>query len=111
MDIKDFIENSLLQIVEGVNNANEKIKNFGALISSKNVRPLREGTTFNTNTGDLVNLIEFDIGVTVNEKDTTSGGAGIKIAGLNIGGDLQNESVNQRISRIKFSIPLTLPSK
>lgn len=110
MDIKDFVENTLLQIVQGVNSANEQLKDSGAIISSKDVRPLREGTTYNTRTGDLVNLIEFDIAVTVNEKDTANGGAGIKIVGISIGGSLQNETSNQSISRIKFSIPLTLPS-
>jgi len=111
MDIKDFIETSLTQIVEGVNSANTKLKETGAIISSKNVRALREGTTLNSITGDLVNLIEFDVAVTVNEIDTANGGVGIKIAGINIGGKLQNESANQTISRIKFSLPLTLPSK
>lgn len=111
MDIKDFVENTLLQIVQGVNSANEKLKDTGAIISSKNVRPLREGTTYNSSTSDLVNLIEFDIAVTVNEKDTANGGMGIKIAGISIGGGLQNETANQSISKIKFSIPLTLKSQ
>ena len=110
MDIKDFVENTLLQIVNGVNDANKKLIDTGAIISSKDIRPMREGTTLNTKTGDLVNLIEFDIAVTVNEKDTANGGAGIKIVGFNVGGTLQNEITNQSISRIKFSIPLTLPS-
>ncbi len=108
MDIKDFVENTLVQIVEGINNANEKLKDQGAKITSKDVRALREGTTLNSRTGDLVNLIDFDVAVTVNEKDTADGGAGIKIAGINIGGKLQNETSNQSISRIKFSIPLSL---
>ena len=111
MDIKDFVENTLLQIVQGVNSANEKLKDTGAIVSSKNVIPLREGTTYNTSTGDLVNLIEFNIAVTVNEKDTANGGMGIKIAGINIGGGLQSELANQSISKIKFSIPLTLKSQ
>jgi len=111
MDIKDFIENTLVQIVQGVNNANEKLKDTGSIISSKNVRPLRDGTTYNTETGDLVNLIEFDIAVTVNERDTANGGMGIKIAGINIGGNLQNENANQSINKIKFSIPLTFKAR
>jgi hypothetical protein len=111
MDIKDFVENTLLQIVQEVNSANEKLKDTGAIISSKNVRPLREGTTYNSSTYDLVNLIEFDIAVTVNEKDTANGGMGIKIAGISIGGRLQNETANQSINKIKFSIPLTLKSQ
>lgn len=111
MDIKGFVEIALTQIIEGAISANESIKESGALISSKDVRPLRESTTYNTTTGNLVNLIEFDIAVTVNEKDIAEGGAGIKVAGLSIGGGLQKESVNQTISRIKFTVPLTFPPR
>ena len=111
MDVKDFVETTLVQIVEGINIANGKLNGTGAIISSKNVRPLRDGTTYNTDTGHLVNLIEFDVAVTVIEKDTAGGGGGIKIAGISIGGQLQNETANQSVSRIKFSVPLTLPAK
>lgn len=110
MNIKDFVETTIVQIVEGVNSANVKLKDLGAIVTSKDVRPLREGTTYNTTTGDLVNLIDFDVAITINEKDTTGGGAGIRIAGINIGGELKNEVNNQSLSRIKFSIPLTLLS-
>lgn len=112
MDIKEFIENTLVQIVQGVNCANGKLMDTGAKISSKDIGAIREGTTFNKQTGDLVNLIEFDVAVTVSERDIANGGAGIKIAGfINIGGDLQNENANQSVSRIKFSVPLSLPAR
>jgi len=107
MDVKEFIESSLIQIIEGINGAKDKLKGSDVLISSKDVRPLREGTTVNHQTGNLVNLIEFDMAVTVNEKDTSGGKAGINIVGLNIGGGLQNEVSNQTVSRIKFSVPVT----
>src|SRR5688572_26901733 len=106
MDIKEFVRNTLVQIVQGVNSANEEIKDAGAKISSKDIGAIREGLTFNKSTGDLVNLIEFDIAVTVNEKDIANGGGGIKVAGLiNMGGSMQNENSNQSVSRIKFSVP------
>lgn len=110
MEIKDFIEVSLVQIVEGVNQAKAKLLSTGATISSKDVRPLRDGTTYNHATGNLVNIVEFDVAVTVNEKDTTGGKAGVNVVGLNIGGGMQVENTNQKVSRIKFTIPLTLPA-
>ena len=111
MDVKEFVESTLVQIVEGISNANEKLKGSGAIVSSKHVMPVRDGSTRNEKTGDLVNLIDFDVAVTVNEKDTADGGAGIEIAGIQIGGRLQNATENQSVSRIKFSIPLTIPAK
>jgi hypothetical protein len=78
MDVKEFIESTLVQIVEGINNANEKLKDTGAVISSKNVRPTENGaTTINVNTGDLVNFIDYDVAVTVKEKNRANGGASV----------------------------------
>ena len=68
---------------------------------------MREGTTYNHETGHLVNLVEFDIAATVNEKDTADGKAGISIAGFNLAGGKQNETINQTVSQIKFSVPVT----
>jgi len=111
MDIKEFVGSTLVQIIEGINDAKEKLKDSGAVISSKNVEGMRGGTLRNKITGDVVNLIDFDVAVSVNEKDAANGGAGINIAGVQFGGQLQNETVNQSVSRIKFSIPLTIPAK
>jgi hypothetical protein len=109
MDIKDFVENSLIQIVEGVVNANTKLKEMGAKVSSKDIRPLRESTTYNQVTNQVVNLVDFDLALTVSDKDSSGIGGGIKITSFTIGGQSQNESTKQTVSRIKFSIPLTLP--
>ena len=109
MEINTFIESVLIQIVEGTKNANQIIINSGATISSKDVRPLRDSTTYNFTNNKLVNLIEFDIALTVIENDKKNGTGGIKIAGIQFGAGIESETNNQIISRIKFSLPLTLP--
>ena len=42
MDLKEFIELTLIQIVDGVQDANKKVTESGARISSKNVRTFYE---------------------------------------------------------------------
>jgi hypothetical protein len=109
MDLKEFIELTLIQIVDGVQDANKKVTESGARISSKNVRPTKESQFFNFVESKLVNNIEFDVAVTTTENDNANGCAGIKIAGINIGGGIENQTSNQTVSRIKFNIPLQLP--
>jgi len=62
MDIKEFIKDSLLQIVDGIIESNEALKVKGASIPTKNVageggywyaKPINNG-------GDLVNYLQVD---------------------------------------------------
>lgn len=76
MDIKEFIKDSLLQIVDGITESNEALKAKGASIPIKNVageggywfaKPISNG-------GDLINYlkIDFDIAVEVSEGSTAN---------------------------------------
>jgi len=56
--------------------------------------------------------IEFDIAVSAEEKNSKSGGAGIKVLQfLEAGGKLDNETKNSTVSRIKFGINVNLLNK
>ena len=46
----------------------------------------------------------FDIAVTATEENNISGGGGVKVAILNIGGGSEHSKLNESISRIKFYI-------
>jgi len=108
MNVKDFVEATLTQIVEGTNAAAEKIKGSGVSISPKNIRGSHSALAIDYVTDDMVNLIEFDIAITVNENDKGEGGAGITIAGIHLGGKVQTENLSETVSRVKFMIPMKL---
>ena len=105
MDIKEFVRNTIVQVVEGVNSASLELKESGSkvLLGSQVARGV--GVVFNSN-GEHINSLDFDIAVVAVEKDSISGGAGLKIAGVNLGGSTKNELSNQSISRIQFSVPI-----
>lgn len=128
MEIKDFIKEALLQIVDGVTSANSELKDRGAYIPTKNVAGEGVIVTLEKGKGETKNHIkvDFDLAVVLTTSDSTkvdgslktSGEGKLKIApfikiGMGAGaeGSLSNEnkSENQTIHRIKCTIPLSVP--
>ena len=104
MDIKEFVESAIIQVVEGVNNASLRIIDSGVRIGSQ--PSMGSGNIIINTDRELMNSLDFDIAVVAVEKDSTSGGGGIKIAGISLGGSASNENTNHSISRIQFSVPI-----
>ena len=131
MEIKDFIEESLLQIIDGVVNANKSLVPKGSYIPNKDIKG--EGGYYDTSVSTAVNGVEhylkidFDIAVIVDEShDVHIGGeAGTKGASLKVAKMIEAESgleakakgfyesgrKQEVVHRIKCSIPLALPGK
>lgn len=112
MDIKDFIKESLLQIVDGISETNEALKEKGAYIPTRMV--VGEGVwgtlDMETNTTRHFMRVDFDLAVTVTQGDKIKAGGGLSIASLaKAGATSENCSQNEEISRIKYTIPIALP--
>jgi hypothetical protein len=113
MDLKEFISETIVQVVEGVEDARRKVKDKGVGINPQlTTNPshaevhglLRHG--MNT----FAQVINFDVALTVLEGKGTKGGIGIFAAGIGLGSSGQSQSENSSVSRVKFSIPLVLPT-
>ena len=128
MEIKDFIKEALLQIVDGVTSANSDLKSKGAYIPTTNV--VGEGilaTLEQEKRRTKTHIkVDFDLAVVLSQVDSTkldgslktSGESKLKIApfikiGMGAGaeGSVSNENMseNQSIHRIRCTIPLSLP--
>lgn len=100
MELKEFTKLALIEIVEAAKEANEVFQE-NAFISNKH----SDGSYWKYDP----QFVEFDVAVTSTETDSSNGGAKLKVASmLSLGGDLSSQSINQTVSRIKFSIPLVL---
>ena len=116
MDIKDFIKESLLQIVDGITEANKALESKGASIPVTGVAGegvwwtlIKEGNDRHTKHAMRV---DFDLAVTVSQSDNLKAGGGISIASLlNAGATSENCSQSESVSRIKYTIPLELPNQ
>lgn len=115
MELQDFVKEALVQVIGGVTAAQDEIRKAG---SSAEISPAlktnwetleRQGKAM-SDSGRVVQLLEFDIAVTVAEKTQTKGKIGIAIGVLGLGSQGQSESSDSSASRIKFSVPILLPT-
>lgn len=129
MEIKEFIEEPLLQIVEGIVNANKSLAPKGSYIPNKDIEG--EGGYCDTSVAAVLNGVEhylkidFDIAVIVDEShdvhiggETGTKGASLKVAKMieaksgleaKAKGFYESGRKKEAVHRIKCSIPLALP--
>jgi hypothetical protein len=94
MDVKDFVSDTLKQIIDGVVDAQEYAKEKDAVVVPYH---------------DYQKNVSFDLAVTVVEGKETSGKAGISVWSIGAGVGGKTESSSSTVSRIKFEIPIELP--
>lgn len=115
MELKQFVSDTVMAIVEGVVDAQQRAADMGALVNptmlTRTTSNIGENTIWNSKDNNLARLVRFDIAVTVEEGTATSGKIGVVSGILNLGSTGRSEDKNIAISRIQFDIPVLLPGK
>lgn len=110
MDLKEFVAESLSQIVEGVTEAQQRIAEIGGAVSpaiASLSHNKRDGTLHD---GRVVRLVEFDVAVSASSEDTTGAGAKLTVASIfSGGGEKRKQNVSESYSRIQFTVPIAYP--
>lgn len=120
MNLKDFIKESIVEISEAINEANEELSGKGAIVNPARVHVYgdKESSVYgyvldpdeNESLRRPVHLLNFDVAVTASETEGTKGGASIKVAGFGLGVNGKEETNNSINSRITFNLPVSLPT-
>ena len=109
--LEDFTTEVLGQIIKGVNNANAVATQHGALINPATMRSVRGDLVYDPDRpGNSMQEIEFDIAITAVEKSEGKAGAGVFVSVIGLGAQMKEGLENSTVSRIKFSVPVKLPS-
>jgi hypothetical protein len=98
MELQDFIDETLKQIISGVRSAQESAIELGAKINPRG--------------GSVVEMrsVHFDIAVNTSEGAVTKGGIGVVVGPVgSVGSQDQSDVASSSMSRIKFSVPVKLP--
>jgi hypothetical protein len=112
MQLEEFISATFKQLIDGVMSAQEYATQKGACVNPA-------ATAFRTDQGmrlwdrnDVAPIaeVEFDVAVTATEGKESKGGIGIFVGSVGVGAQGRSDVTNQSISRIRFSLPLKLPS-
>lgn len=113
MDLKDFIKATVSGIIEASIELQREHGKAGVVVN-----PLQSSDeaseVFDPNdpyAKQRVQLVSFDIAVTVGSESAGKGSAALKIASVvDIGGGGGHSKTAQEVSRVQFSLPVALPS-
>lgn len=111
MDLKDFVKNTLTQIVEGVIEADKELQEKGASVNpiGGNFDQKQVGGRVWGFDDGITESVNFDVALTNSEKEGTSGGIGVLLGSINLGAKGASEESVTSVTRIKFNVPLLLP--
>ena len=86
MELKDFVAQTLVQIVEGIDQANDSLSNKSAFVASSNIKT-SEDVKYSFDKERIphyVSNVDFDVAINVQDSQSKSGGAIIKVMGMNV---------------------------
>ncbi len=104
MELRDFVRDSLVQLMCGITDAQQELMRSNE--ASGVVNPIWNDQK---NLNNHTQLVNFDIAVTASDQTTKGGHGGIKVWSVEIGGKLESQGVESSVSRIAFAVPV-LPS-
>lgn len=111
MELKDFISETLKQIMEGVKGAQEKASEMGGAINPRGLLDVNSVGVVISRLDEVTQLIQFDVVVTTNDTDKAKGGVGVFVGEVGIGVRGETETQSTAVNRIQFSIPVYLPTQ
>ena len=115
MNLKEFVAETLRQIMDGVTEAKKYGSEVGAEVNpSGNLGRfdrMPEGVIYRQteNGGQYAQDVSFDVAVTTVEESQSKGGAKLAVAVFSVGGGKQSASTNSSVSRVQFTVPVFLP--
>lgn len=115
--LKDFVSESLKQIIAGVSDAQVYAGTVGAEINPYRLQIYKASSTENVLYSDshpgmlLMRMVEFDVAVTAVESGQVKGGIGVLAGIVGLGTQGQVTAQDSTASRIRFSVPVFLPTQ
>lgn len=112
MELKEFVAETLTQILEGVSNAHSKAKELGGEVNPHLMSDHKEMSKYGIlwAGGQAAPVVQFDVALTVVEGSGVKAGIGVFGGAINIGTSGESTNENTSVSRVKFSVPVVLPS-
>ena len=108
MELKDFVSETLVQIIEGVKDAQSKVVDTeGGSVNPEYSQTPRPHTI--SRYGKIIQDVEFDVALSVSEGTESKGGIGVVAGVFALGSQGQSNAENASFSRIKFHVPMVLP--
>jgi hypothetical protein len=109
MDLKQFVAETLGQIVEGVAEASKNVQGVGdAAINPR--RSNNAGLNSIHSSGALIVSVEFTVALSVSEDTGTKGGIGVVAGIFAVGSHGESKEAKASTTHVHFSVPVALPT-
>lgn len=103
MKLDEFVQSAIEQVVRGVVNSKSVVEPLGGRVNAYDHNMYTPQPETRTN-------LEFDVALVVSESQQDEGGAKVSMLNVfSIGGKTQSADAYQQTSRVKFTVPITLP--
>lgn len=101
MELQKFVQQTIEEIVNGIADAKNSL-------GDGVVDPLRQGAIASY---QKIHDIDFDVAVTVEEKNGSDVKGKISVFGYGVGGGINSDKSSSTVTRIKFIVPVAYPGK
>ena len=109
MDLKEFINATISAIAEATSDLQEKFAKDGIIVNPPSAQSgadvYQPGSS--NYTMRRVQRVVFDVAVTASTGAVGGGSGGIKVWSAEVGGKLEKTSMDEKVSRVQFEIPIT----
>lgn len=115
MELKEFVKETLVQITQGVKDAQPEVQAAGGKVNPELFKLMEKGSSsaaFGYARGGGANpmfLVEFDVAVVAEEGRETKGGIGVVAGVFALGSQGKSEHNTSNVSHIQFKVPILLP--
>jgi len=119
VNLKDFVAQSIIEIIEGIKNAQAHFENDEDVLVAPRIRPTENSSIYVVEQIDSDGrtqylprawMIQFDVSVAVTQQAGKDGGAALTVCGIGmLGGKKIQSNEHSEFSRISFEIPVQWP--
>ncbi len=107
MDLKDFVKETLVQITEGVKEAQEECKKSGCRINPEYKQEGRR--KLYTDDNAPVTEVHFKVGLSSDSTEKNKGGIAVSFATVVLGHSNEHGDSYSSDTSVEFSVPVALP--
>lgn len=111
MELKDFIKNTITELSDAVEELNKELPK-GAAVNPTSQNGIKNIPSYDI-TSEYLNVtnIEFDLSLIAESSNSTNGKIGVAASIINMGRTKDEGDLSRYENRIRFSLPVILPSK
>lgn len=110
MDLKDFIKETLIQITEGVKEAQDKCKQYGGLVNPMLSVKTCNDEKYHHDDGDYpATSVNFKVGLTESSNKGDKAGIGVFLGKVSLGKEGSSGHETQSVTSVEFSVTVVFP--